>query len=338
MVVPATDDPATLAGCLDAIHAADDPADEVIVIERPKGSGPAHARNLGIETAAGELILFVDSDVLLHADAFRRIRDAFAADRGLTALFGSYDDRPLAPGIVSQFRNLLHHHIHQSSAGPATTFWAGLGAVRRDALLATGGFDAQRFPHPSVEDIELGMRLVAAGGRIELDPALQGTHLKGWSAKKMVRTDLRRRAFPWAKLLVEQRDASSALNLGWRHRISAGLSVVGAGALALRRPRIAAGSLAGLLGLNRDFYLLLLRRRGPAEAAAGVGLHALHHLAAVAAVPLALAAVLSRVKDDDGVPVPAAGRPRVLLRELRGRLADGARGESASARTAAGAC
>ena len=30
-----------------------------------------------------------------------------------TALFGSYDDAPAAPGLVSQFRNLLHHYVHQ---------------------------------------------------------------------------------------------------------------------------------------------------------------------------------------------------------------------------------
>jgi hypothetical protein len=38
--------------------------------------------------------------------------------------------------------------------------------------------------------------------------------------------------------------------------------------------------------LNRPFYGLLLRRRGPAQATAGVFLHALHHLASAAAVPV----------------------------------------------------
>src|ERR687894_766679 len=92
-------------------------------------------------------------------DELSRIEAAFADDPGLTALFGSYDDRPEAPGAVSGFRNLLHHHVHQGGAGPARTFWAGLGAVRRDAFVAAGGFDEGRYPVPSIEDIELGMRL-----------------------------------------------------------------------------------------------------------------------------------------------------------------------------------
>jgi hypothetical protein len=41
--------------------------------------------------------------------------------------------------------------------------------------------------------------------------------------------------------------------------------------------------------VNRDFYELLLRRRGPATAVAGVGLHALHHVTGAVAVPIGLA-------------------------------------------------
>ena len=44
-----------------------------------------------------------------------------------------------------------------------------------------GGFDAERFPFPSVEDVELGLRLSAQGARIGLDPSVRGKHLKAWS-------------------------------------------------------------------------------------------------------------------------------------------------------------
>ena len=134
--------------------------------------------------------MFIDADIEIHGDAFVRIRAAFADDPGLVALFGSYDDRPAAPGVVSVFRNLLHHHVHQTSAGPATTFWGGIGAVRREAFESLGGFDENRYAVPAVEDIELGMRLTAAGARIILDPAIQGTHLKRWTLAQMMRTRL----------------------------------------------------------------------------------------------------------------------------------------------------
>jgi glycosyl transferase family 2 len=287
-IVPATDTPPGLARCVDAIRDADDAPEEVIVVDRADGPGPAAARNAGAELAAGDILVFVDSDVLPHRDAFTRIRAAFDGDPGLVAVFGSYDDAPEAPGAVSQFRNLLHHFVHQRSGGAATTFWAGLGAIRRDVFAAAGGFDARRYPAASIEDIELGMRLAGEGARMELDPALQGTHLKRWTLGTMMRTDLQARGVPWVALLAREGTAPSGLNLGWRHRLSAAASIVLVTSLAARRPRQATLAVAGLICLNAEFYALLLRRRGPTEAAVGVGLHALHHLTGACAVPLGL--------------------------------------------------
>jgi GT2 family glycosyltransferase len=289
-IVPATDGPPALARCVEAIRAAAEPPDELIVVRSAAEPGPAAARNAGAARATGDVLVFVDSDVLPHSDAFRRIRAAFDDDPSLAAVFGSYDDSPEAPDVVSGFRNLLHHFVHQRSAGPATTFWAGLGAMRRDVFTSAGGFDAQRYPEASIEDIELGMRLAAEGARMTLDPALQGTHLKRWTIGRMIRTDLHGRGVPWVVLLANETSVPRGLNLGWRHRLSAAASIVLVSSLATRRPRQAAFALGTLLALNAQFYALLLRRRGPAEAAAGVGLHALHHLTGACAVPLGLLA------------------------------------------------
>jgi cellulose synthase/poly-beta-1,6-N-acetylglucosamine synthase-like glycosyltransferase len=295
-IVPATNRPFTLDSCLNAIQGASDVPDEVIVIEEPAALGPAQARNLGAKGANGDVLVFVDADVAVHPDAFTRIRTHFAADPELVAVFGSYDDEPASPGLVSSFRNLLHHHVHHEGPGPATTFWAGLGAVRRDAFEASGGFDELRFPRPSVEDIDLGMRLAEAGGRIELDPSIQGTHLKEWTLVSMLRTDFASRGIPWVVLLLRHQAGASTLNLGWRHRLSAGACLVGLGALATRRRRLAVASAAALVGLNHSFYRLLLKKRGPRDAVLGVGLHALHHLAGVAAVPAGIFSFLRQAR------------------------------------------
>lgn len=288
VIVPATDRPQTLPGCLRALELADEPPEEIVVVDRPASAGPALARNLGALRASGSILVFVDADVEIRRDALTHLRAAFRADPGLDALFGAYDDDPAAQGVVSSFRNLLHHHVHRSAAGPATTFWSGLGAVRRPAFQACGGFDAARFPHPSVEDVDLGMRLVARGARVELDPRVEAVHRKTWTLRSMIHTDLWRRGVPWVALQVRARSCSSALNLGWRHRLSAASCAAGAAAAVARRPGAAVVAGCALLALNRSFYSLLLRRRGPREAALGVGLHAVHHLTAVASVPAGL--------------------------------------------------
>lgn len=285
-IVPATDAPTQLSRVVAAIRAADNPPDELIVVETSEQRGPAAARNEGAAQARGDVLVFVDADVLPRRDAFRRIRAAFEDDPGLAAVFGSYDDSPEAAGAVSGFRNLLHHFVHQSAGGEAHTFWAGLGAMRRDAFRKAGGFDARRYPEPSIEDIELGMRLAHAGAALRLDPAIQGTHLKQWTLRQMILTDFHRRGVPWVALLLRTGTAPAGLNLGWRHRLSAAASVVLAGSLVARRPRAASVALGALLLLNASFYALLARRRGPAQAAAGVGLHVIHHLTAVCAVPV----------------------------------------------------
>jgi GT2 family glycosyltransferase len=293
VVVPATDGPPALARCTSALADAYDGPDEVVVVDGPPGLGPAAARNAGAARASGDVLVFVDADVVVHPDAFTRIRKVFADRPELDAVFGAYDDRPAAPSSVSAFRNLLHHHVHHDAAGPAETFWTGLGAVRRDAFFAVGGFDEARFPHPSVEDIDFGDRLVRGGYRILLEPAIQGTHLKRWTLRSMVRTDFAHRGVPWVAMQVANRRPSSALNLGWRHRMSALACVATLVAAVARRPVVAGGALGTVIVLNRRFYSLLARRRGPIDAAIGVALHGLHHLAAVAAVPVGIATALT---------------------------------------------
>jgi GT2 family glycosyltransferase len=295
-IVPATDRPPTLSACLAAIRSAEDPPEQLIVVDEPRQLGAAAARNLGVREATGEVLVFVDADVAVHRDVFRRIRARFDADPGLSAFFGSYDDTPAAPGFVSVFRNLLHHHVHQTSAGPATTFWTGLGAIRREAFDAVGGLDEGL---DWLEDVDLGMRLSARGGAIELDPALQGTHLKRWSLWNMVRTDFVGRGIPWVLLLLRHRKSSTALNLGWTHRASAATSLVAACALVRRRFGLAALAGATFVVLNRSFHGSLLRRFGFRRAAAGAGLHALHHLVGIASVPAGIVAFLARRRSRD---------------------------------------
>jgi Glycosyl transferase family group 2 len=261
--------------------------------------------------------VFIDADVAVHPDAFTRVRAAFRGEPELAGMFGSYDDVPPAPGLVSQFRNLLHHHVHQTSPGRATTFWAGIGAMRRDVFLTSGGFDEARFKAPFVEDIELGMRIVDKGERVRLDPGLLGTHLKRWTLGGMVWTDLTRRGAPWVAMLLRRRSSSSALNLSWRHRLSAAGWLFTLAGLAVRRLPPALGAFAAVLLLNRSFYALLLRRLGLARCSLGVGLHGLHQLTAVASVPLGAAGYVLERRGDRRPAAARAGVPPSEVGVLR---------------------
>lgn len=243
-------------------------------------AGPAAARNLAAESARGDVILFVDADVELASDALERVRAAFDTDPDLCGVFGAYDTEPSAPGLVSRFRNLLHHHTHVRHAGPAETFWSGCGAMRTGAFLDLGGFDA-RYREPSVEDIELGSRAAVAGGRLRLDPAIACKHHKRWTLGSMLFTDIFRRAVPWTRHMLANGRVTKRLNLDWRSRASGACAVLAAAAalVAPFQPWAlvpAIGCLVSIFVLNRDFYTLCNRQGGPAFATGCFLLHWLY--------------------------------------------------------------
>ncbi len=255
----------------------------VKVYETGLRSGPATARNLAAREATGEVLVFVDADVELHPQSLIQFRQAFREDPSLDAVFGSYDDAPAAPGVVSRFRNLLHHHTHHLHGGLASSFWAGCGAMRRDRFLDLGGFNAA-YHQPSIEDVELGLRLWRQGGRILLDPTIQGCHHKRWTLASMVLTDIRQRAIPWSRLLLDQQDTPATLNLSLAGRVSGAMAPLVPLGLALSLVpgarllgvALATAALLLVLGLNLSFHRLHWRRCGWAEAIAGLGLHVLH--------------------------------------------------------------
>ena len=255
----------------------------VRVLRLERNSGPGAARNFGADHAAGDILFFVDADVVLAPGALDRAVRIFGTRPEFAAVFGSYDARPRAHGLVSQYRNLLHHFVHQQGNPEASTFWAGCGAIRREIFLAVGGFDAERFPRPSIEDIELGVRLRRAGHRILLDREIQGTHLKRWKLGAVIRTDITCRAIPWSRLILASREAPNDLNLERGQRVSVALVVLAAALLplALWRVGLLVLPLAALLTavvLNRGLFAFLGRQRGLGFATACVPLHLLYFL------------------------------------------------------------
>lgn len=182
--------------------------------------GPAYARNRAAELARGGILLFVDADVVVESSALPRMVAYLQSHTDVAAVFGAYDLGPTDPGMLSQLKNLSHAYVHEISAGDVSTFWAGLGAVRTPVFREVGGFD-ERFRRPSVEDIDLGYRIVRAGYRLVLNPAFRATHLKRWTLSSIIRTDLFARGIPWTQLLRRYRPSGQhELNLRWSLRLS----------------------------------------------------------------------------------------------------------------------
>lgn len=228
--------------------------------------GPAYARNRGAEAATGDVLVFIDSDVTVHSDTLLLIEKAFLEHLDVDALFGSYDDHPPRQGLVNQYKNLMHHYVHQHGEKEAFTFWAGCGAVRRDVYIKSGGFD-EVYTRPSIEDIELGYRLRRAGYRIRLCPEIQVTHLKKWTLASLIYTDIFCRAIPWTRLILQDGKIPSDLNLDNKSKLSALLVLftLCCFLLGFLIPLIRWGlpvSIAFLIGLNKSIYYFFKGKHG----------------------------------------------------------------------------
>ena len=333
VIVPVHNGGASFKACLDGIAACQPAPDQVVavadgetdgswrhaldydvqVVRHEPARGPAYARNRGAERATGDVLFFIDADVVIHPDAVGQVKEAFAHRPDLDALIGSYDDAPGHPSFLSQYRNLLHHYTHQTSGEEAFTFWGACGAIRRAAFEAVGGFD-ESYRQPSIEDIELGYRLRASGFTIALCKGIQVKHLKQWTAGSILKTDVFQRALPWTALIHEHGQMDSDLNLSSASRLS--VAAVGAFAAAVpvaffsptfRFVLPAAG--VTFLTLNAPFYRFLLRKRGVRFTLQAIPWHALYYAYSGGAFALGTLRHVARPFSPSLPPTPSPSPP-----------------------------
>ena len=324
-IVPALNAAATIAQCLDALTAQASDEVEIIVVDDgstddsyeiasrynvrllklARNMGPSAARNRGAEMARAPILFFLDADVAIAPGGLARA-GASMSDSNTGAVIGSYDDNPAVGSSISRFKNLAHHYFHQRSRRDATTFWGACGLVRRDLFFAAGGFDERRS---GIEDVELGYRMTARGIRIVLDPGLQVKHLKRWTLRSLVATDVKMRAIPWTILWLEGHRLPADLNFSIDQRLAAMVAI----AIAIVAPvavfkyrlwMLVVALVVVAIWLNRGLYRLLFKRGGFWFAVNGFFLQQLYYLYSMAGVAAGVAIYLAgtlhlkQVRDD----------------------------------------
>lgn len=275
-----------------AVEPAIDLDGTVHVIRNATPQGPARARNQGARDAEGDVLLFLDSDVVPSPGVIENVATHFQDERA-DALVGSYDADPGDPRFLSQYRNLLHHYVHQTSGGRTCTFWGACGAIRTAAFHDLGGFDEQ-YTRPCIEDVELGLRASEAGYRIDIVPSIQVKHLKRWTALSMLKTDVFDRALPWTRLLLARKTVPNNLNLRVRERWSTVIAFVLLGALlgALLWPPVGLVALIAaplFVALGTPLYRFFWRHRGSAFTLRAIPWHLTYYLCCGTGAALGLA-------------------------------------------------
>lgn len=287
IIVPAHNSARTLGRCLAAVNRELAAGDELIVVDdaskddsaavaaaagarvirAPENLGAGRARNLGAREAGGDLLLFLDADVILQPGALGSLREAFARGEA-DAIVGHYAEVSPAPGFFSQYQNFYTFYNHDRQEGVINWFWTAIGAVKSGVFRDAGGF-SEYFRGASAEDMQLGYELSRAGRRIELVKEVRGAHDHHHTFGSLVRNDLKKSA-AWANVFLR-------LNRGGRYRhgftgmsnrialaaayiLLAGLCalpfypIIGAAAAAL--------AAAAFVAANASFYGFIARKAG----------------------------------------------------------------------------
>lgn len=197
VIIPAYNADDTLDRCLAAVWASEQPPDQLIVVDDgsdqpipgalriPVRGGPGRARNLGAQHANGDVLIFLDADVLIRPDTLALLTAQLAQESGLGAVQTVYDTACEVPGFASQFQNLLQHWNVTRAAGAD---FHGLSsycvAIRRAAFDAAGGFDEQ-VGRATVEDDNLGQALNAAGWPVRVASRIRVSHLARFTRRRL---------------------------------------------------------------------------------------------------------------------------------------------------------
>jgi GT2 family glycosyltransferase len=153
----------------------------VTVVHQPN-AGPAKARNRGVQTATGEVVLFLGDDtvpqpgwLLEHLESQRIVGpEPPTAVVGYTS-FPAGDNSPFLRWINEFGAQFGYSIIDDPSNVPFNFFYTSNVSLPREVLRRHDGF-REDFPAAAWEDIEFAYRAVATGMRLRYQPRARTVH------------------------------------------------------------------------------------------------------------------------------------------------------------------
>jgi GT2 family glycosyltransferase len=147
------------------------PSVRFVATEQPLSAGAA--RNLGAQLAVGDYLLFLDADCIAAPDLVERLAAQHAQGRAVVG--GSMMIEPSNYWVLCD--NLLSFtpFLSRASAGPRPYLPSFNFSIARALFERVGGFD-ERFLGAAGEDMDLSLRLIAAGHSLHFEAAASVTH------------------------------------------------------------------------------------------------------------------------------------------------------------------
>ena len=245
IIIPVYNSSSTLKECLDSIFSSTFKDYEVIVvsgnstddsikiakqfqikiIELPENKGPALARNKGFQVAQGDIILFLDSDVILNKNSLSLIIDKFSLAE-VNAIQGIYSHEPNYKYLATQFyQSYLCYYVWPKNKKYASTLVTGCFAIRKEIFNKFGGFDVN-IENASCEDEKFGYSLIEKGYKILILRDLQVVHRVNYNVINLIKRRLTQE-FDRIKFYLREKAYTNKIKQTNYSRVIIGIPVLG---------------------------------------------------------------------------------------------------------------
>ena len=181
---------------------------KVITIPLKKNQGAAVSRNVGVKKAKGNILLFIDSDVILNKNTIEMILLSFKKTKA-DSIVAIYSEKHPYKGIVSNYKNLHLRYTRLIMPERVHIFDGSCVAIKKEVFNAVGGFD-ENIRILAGEDWDLASKIYSYGYYIYLDKTISFIHRKEYKLLNLFKTDLRK-AFGVIKLLLRTKKRKKGL-------------------------------------------------------------------------------------------------------------------------------
>lgn len=216
VIIPAYNSESTLKDCLKSVFSSSIKPLEVIVVDDfsadksaeiakqfpvklislAKNYGSGYARNTAVENSSGEILLFIDADVMIKRNTLNVLIESFIKDTALDAVIGLFSKEHPNKNFFSQYKNLYMHFAFSRIHGHVDFLFTSICAIKKTAYLS---FSKTRL---KADDTEAGQRYKIAEKKIGSNKDLEVIHLKAYRFISFIKNDFVI-PYDWARIFLK---------------------------------------------------------------------------------------------------------------------------------------
>ena len=206
VIIPVYNSSQTLSDCLDGVFSNKFENFEVIIvddkstdnsieiaknyeckiIELNENKGPAVAKNTGANSASGDILLFVDSDVILKDNALVNVDRLYKND-DKNVLQGIYSHEPDYNNITTQYQQSFYcYYTWKNKEKYTETLTSMCFAIKKFFFIESGGFN-ENIKKATAEDEEFGYNLINKNYKLLICRELSVEHKVNYNLQTFIK-------------------------------------------------------------------------------------------------------------------------------------------------------